>query len=171
MRILPAPLTLAGSLILASLVACAANSGAESPGSEHTAATADGFGPSGCWAFETQGESVGDSLQVWLSGEMLPPMVELDTLPTPTGTEATGPYRAFSWFDGRRETSPFNEWQLVGSDSVRIQRTGALSGLMLRMAQREDRLEGRLIAFTDATARGDSGRREVSLSADEVACP
>lgn len=130
----------------------------------------------GCWELEVTADgSERDSLRSWLPEGTLPPVLELDTIPAGDAEADEGTYAAYSWFDGRRETAPFSAWQPTEGDSIRVQRTGALSGTMLRLVPSEDGLAGVVVGFTDVRSRGDlstgTGRRQGPVAASPVACP
>lgn len=130
----------------------------------------------GCWELEVTAEGAQlDSLRTWLPDGTLPPVLELDTVPAADGDADGTTYAAYSWFDGRRETAPFSAWQPIEGDSIRVQRTGALSGTMLRLTGSRDGLVGIVVGFTDVRPRGDlsggTGRRQGPVAASRVACP
>lgn len=129
-------------------------------------------GAQGCWSLTVtaEGEEPG-TLPSWLPRRSVPETVELDSARLRPDDEE-GPHRAYSWFGGRRETTPFSAWTpMEGSDSVRVERPGALAGVQLRLAPTDGALSGVFVSFTDAVEPGASGRRTAAVRAERVSCP
>lgn len=125
----------------------------------------------GCWSLNLQEDDIErDSVRDWLPRGTLPGVLELDTVVADSTTDEDS-YAAYSWFDSRRETDPFSVWTRIPGDSIRVQRSGALSGLMLRMTLASDSLVGAAISFTDVRQLGESSRREAPIVARSVQCP
>lgn len=163
---------LRGTVAVAAALAVS-TAGACAPRPSPSGGSADaGQGPPGCWSLTVtaEGEEPG-TLPSWLPRRSVPEVVELDTVRLRSGEEG-GPHRAYSWVGGRRETAPFSAWAPIeGSDSLRVERPGALAGLQLRMAPSDGAMTGLVVSFTDAVEPGDSGRRTASARAERVACP
>ena len=123
----------------------------------------------GCWKLNLQADGPQrDSIRALMGS--LPSIVELDTARAET-TDRDDIYKAHSWFDGRRESRPFSIWRRMDTDSIRVQRAGALAGTMLELHPEAGKLVGNVVAFSDAGMRGESGRRTAALSATSVQCP
>lgn len=125
----------------------------------------------GCWSLDLrEGELERDSLGEWLPRGTLPGVLELDT--AEAGRSGSGEeFAAYSWFDSRRETDPFSAWTRISGDSIRVQRSGALSGLMLRLTPAGDSLTGWVVRFTDVRRLDEPGRRRARVVARSVECP
>lgn len=167
LRRLRGTVAVAAALAVSTVGACAPR---PSPSDDGPAAA--GEGPHGCWSLTVtaEGEEPG-TLPSWLPRRSVPEVVELDSARLRPGEEG-GPYRAHSWIGGRREGAPFSAWAPIeGSDSLRVERPGALAGLQLRLAPSDGALAGVLVSFTDAVEPGDSGRRTAAARAERVACP
>lgn len=125
----------------------------------------------GCWELNLQAEGARqDSIRTWLPTGSLPSIVELDSARAePTGRDSI--YEAHSWSNGRRTSRPFSIWRPMSTDSIRVQRAGALSGTMLQLHVEGERLAGEVVAFSDVGVRGESGRRTAAVSATSVQCP
>lgn len=125
----------------------------------------------GCWSLELQEDELErDSLREWLPRGTLPGVLELDTAEAGrSGGEER--FAAYSWFDGRRETDPFSAWTRISGDSIRVQKPGALSGLMLRLTGTGDTLTGSVVRFTDVRRLDEPGRRRARVRARSVECP
>lgn len=125
----------------------------------------------GCWSLEILAEDAQrDSVRSWLPRGTLPAVIELDTAQV-DGDRQDDARVAHSWFDGRRESDPFSVWHRFAGDSIRVQRTGALSGLMLRLQAENGGLAGTVVSFTDVAQRDRSGRQQARIEAEPVDCP
>lgn len=128
--------------------------------------------PHGCWALEvTATDTDPDSIRVQTLAATLPPIVELEARPAPSGDTDVGPYVAYSWFNGRRESDPFSVWDRTPGDSIRVQREGALAGVMLRLAPSAGRLVGTAVSFGDVSTPSDTSPPRVPVMATRVSCP
>lgn len=123
----------------------------------------------GCWTLTLQADGARrDSIRAWAGS--LPSIVELDTVRAET-TGQDSSYKAYSWSDGRRKSRPFSIWRRMDTDSIRIQRAGALAGTMLQLHPEAGKLAGDVVAFGDAGMRGEPDRRTAAVSATSVQCP
>lgn len=148
----------------ATLLACHGNSPKLNPGS--TAQI------EGCWNIALAEEGAQrDSVRAWLPARTLPDILQLSSATRAPDDEENGPYSAYSWFDERRETEPFSVWNRFEGDSIRVQRAGALAGLMLRLTPERDELVGTVVSFSDISSLGTPARRQASVVASPVDCP
>lgn len=149
--------------------------GACSTGSPDTAdaGPAATRGVEGCWALEVTAEGArADSVRSWLPAGEFPGMVELDSEPSADAGQDADWRAAYSWFDGRRETSPFSAWRSFADDSVLVQRPGAMQGMMLRLGRSDDALTGSVVGFTDVRTLGEQPtRRQAPVRGTPTACP
>lgn len=125
----------------------------------------------GCWSLQLLAEGAQrDSVRSWLPRGTLPTVVELDTAKV-DGDRQDGARVAHSWFDGRRESDPFSVWHRIAGDSIRVQRAGALSGLMLRLQAEDGGLTGTVVSFTDVEPQDRPARQQTRIAAEPVDCP
>lgn len=123
----------------------------------------------GCWSLRITAQGAQrDSMRSWLPAGSLPSIIELDTTLAESGSR-DNVYRAYSWFDDRRESQPFSVWRRAKGDSIRVQRADALSGTMLKLGPSEGKLVGSVVQFTDRM--GSSERRSGPVEADPAECP
>lgn len=106
-----------------------------------------------CWELQVAAESPRrDSLRSWLPEGRLPSVIELDTtLVESAGSDSV--YEARS--RGGYSNQPFTTWRYSKGDSIRVERGGAMAGMMLQLKPTGDKLIGSVVAFTDTRGIGD----------------
>lgn len=125
----------------------------------------------GCWTLRLKAKGPQrDSLRAWLPAGSLPPTVELDSMRADDMDEAEI-YVAHSWFGERRKPQPFSVWRPLGSDSIRVQRAGALAGTMLQVGPAESTLVGHVIVYRDVGMGNTSTQRTGSVTMTPTRCP
>lgn len=125
----------------------------------------------GCWSLAVTAEGAQhDSLRAWLPAGSLPDIVELDTVRAESSAEAPV-YAAHSWVDGRRKDQPFSVWRPHGPDSIRVQRAGALAGVMLQVAPTNDALTGNVIVYRDVSMANTPTQRNGPVRMAPTRCP
>lgn len=126
----------------------------------------------GCWALSPGADgSAADTTERWLDDRTLPRVFGLDTARMQRqGYDSL--YQASSYRGSRKERRPFSAWRPVGSDSIRVETPGALSGAALRLAVGDGLLEGTAVVFTDVVQPGeDRGIRKAPVEARPEECP
>lgn len=168
---------LAGGAFVSVLQGCHQLKGGTSSAGETNTASSPAQGDStqlqvaGCWKLSLQATGPQrDSLRAWFPRGSLPSVVELDTARAEPASRDTI-YKAYSWFDGRRETRPFSIWRPMGPDSIRVERARALSGTMMDLAVADGKLTGDVIVYGDAGMIGKPTRRKGPLEATPTQCP
>jgi len=159
-------LVLAVGLFAAVLLGCRQTNGARGSPS---ASAEEPVLPSrvhGCWALRLER----DSLHAWLPAGSLPGIVELDSVRA-EDTDDARVYAAHSWFGDRRASQPFSVWRPVGADSIRVQRAGALAGIMLQLGTGDDALDGRVIVYRDVGMADASTQRTGPVTMTPTRCP
>lgn len=126
----------------------------------------------GCWKLTVTGDnSDKESPESWPAAGSLPPVFELDSTRVTQPARTDTLFHAYSWFDGRRETTPFSVWQPIPGDSIRVQQQGALSGLVLRLTFSDDSLTGVVVGFSDISQLGKAEQQRRPVTAGPIHCP
>jgi hypothetical protein len=162
---------LAGSLFATVLSGCRQTNG----GRDSTSASAEKAPLSsrvhGCWTLRLQAQGTArDSLRAWLPAGSLPALVELDSAREASADEAPV-YTAHSWFNDRRGSDPFSVWRPLGPDSIRVQRAGALAGVMLQLGPANDTLSGHVIVYRDVGRSNTTNHRMGPVTMTPARCP
>lgn len=128
-----------------------------------------------CWKVQVAAEGPRrDSLQSWLPEGRLPSVIELDTtLAESAGSDSV--YEARS--RGGYPNQSFTTWRYSKGDSIRVEREGAMAGMMLQLKPTGDTLTGSVVAFTDTRRMGEgtsmnveSPRKRGPIEAIPVEC-
>ena len=128
-----------------------------------------------CWELQvaTEGQKR-DSLRSWLPEGRLPSVIELDTT-LAASASSDSVYKAQS--RGGYSSQSFTTWRYSTGDSIRVERSGAMAGMMLQLKPTGDKLIGSVVAFTDARGIGDGSslkmdnpRRRGPIEATPVEC-
>lgn len=126
----------------------------------------------GCWELTPSGDEAGrERVRRWIEAGDLPGVIRLDTAAAEMGGEE--PYHvAWSYVHARRQRRPLAAWRTVGDDSIRVETPGAFSGTVLRLAVRDELLEGTAAVFTDVVEPGeDRGIRKAPVEGRPGDCP
>ena len=106
-----------------------------------------------CWELQVAAEGrKRDSLRSWLPEGQLPSVIELDTTLAESAS-SDSVYKARS--RGGYSSQSFTTWRYSEGDSIRVERSGAMAGMMLQLKPTRDKLIGSVVAFTDARGIGD----------------
>lgn len=106
-----------------------------------------------CWELQVAAEGPRrDSLRSWLPEGRLPSMIELDTTLAESAS-SDSVYKARS--RGGYPNQSFTTWRYSKGDSIRVERGGAMAGMMLQLKPTGDKLIGSVVAFTDTKGIGD----------------
>jgi hypothetical protein len=106
-----------------------------------------------CWELQVAAEGPRrDSLRSWLPEGRLPSMIELDTTLAESAS-SDSVYKARS--RGGYPNQSFTTWRYSEGDSIRVERRGAMAGMMLQLKPTGDKLIGSVVAFADTRGRGD----------------
>lgn len=106
-----------------------------------------------CWELQVAAEGPRrDSLRSWLPEGRLPSVIELDTTLAESAS-SDSVYEARS--RGGYSNQSFTTWRYSKGDSIRVERGGAMAGMMLQLKPTGDKLTGSVVAFTDTRGRGD----------------
>ena len=128
-----------------------------------------------CWELQVAAEGQKrDSLRSWLPEGRLPSIIELDTT-LAASASSDSVYKAQS--RGGYSSQSFTTWRYSTGDSIRVERSGAMAGMMLQLKPTGDKLIGSVVAFTDARGIGDGSslkidtpRRRGPIGATPVEC-
>jgi len=128
-----------------------------------------------CWELQVAAEGQKrDSLRSWLPEGRLPSTIELDTT-LAASASSDSVYKAQS--RGGYSSQSFTTWRYSSGDSIRVERSGAMAGMMLQLKPTGDKLIGSVVAFTDARGIGDDSslkmdnpRRRGPIEATPVEC-
>lgn len=128
-----------------------------------------------CWGLQVAAEGPRrDSLRSWLPEGRLPSVIELDTT-LAASVSSDSVYEAQS--RGGYSSQPLTTWRYSTGDSIRVERSGAMAGMMLQLKPTGDKLIGSVVAFTDARGIGDGSslkmdtpRRRGPIEATPVEC-
>ncbi|MCS3831023.1 hypothetical protein GGP91_003122 [Salinibacter ruber] len=106
-----------------------------------------------CWELQVAAEGPRrDSLRSWLPEGRLPSVIELDTtLAESAGSDSVYKARSRGGYASRSPTT----WRYSKGDSIRVERGGAMAGMMLQLKPTGDKLIGSVVAFTDTRGIGD----------------
>lgn len=169
MRRTPVALLAAVCLALLAVTGCRRRAGDEGPEEGPVAVVR------GCYSLEAAaGDDPGGGSG--LPPGALPRMVELDSAVVGTvrveGDSARPAYRAHSYLGTRRADHPFNRWTHLPGDSLRVDHSGALAGLVLRLAAADSVLSGTVRGFTDVRGEGEEGDTSPTVvRATPARCP
>ena len=106
-----------------------------------------------CWELQVAAEGPRrDSLRSWLPEGRLPSVIELDTTLAESAS-SDSVYKARS--RGGYPNQSFTTWRYSKGDSIRVERGGAMAGMMLQLKPTGDKLIGSVVAFTDTREIGD----------------
>jgi hypothetical protein len=106
-----------------------------------------------CWEPQVAAEGPRrDSLRSWLPEGRLPSVIELDTTSAESAS-SDSVYKARS--RGGYPNQSFTTWRYSKGDSIRVERGGAMAGMMLQLKPTGDKLIGSVVAFADTRGRGD----------------
>lgn len=162
---------LAGGLCATVLLGCRQTNGGRGAPSASAQETVLPSRVHGCWALRLDADGAQrDSLRAWLPAGSLPPIVELDTVRA-DGTGSAQGYAAHSWFGDRRGSQPFSVWRPLGDDAVRVQRAGALAGIMLQVSPADTTLVGNVIVYRDVGMANTSTQRTGPVTMTPTRCP
>lgn len=128
----------------------------------------------GCYSLAPGGNAGSEASR--LPPGALPRMLELDSVVAGTVRVASGEerpaYRAYSYLGTRRADHPFNRWTVLpGDDSLQVDHSGALAGLVLRLEAADSVLTGTVRGFTDVRAEGEGRSPAVPVRARPGDCP
>jgi hypothetical protein len=134
-------------------------------------------GPAGCYTLRVAGDTVGGEGAGDVPPGLLPRILVLDTarLPHPAVVdgEERSAYAAHAFVGSRRQDHPFNRWVEPPGDSVRVDHTGAMAGVILRLAVTEEGLSGGARTFGDVMdgPEAEAGDGTFGVRGVRTSCP